>query len=367
MAIFKNEEEMYSPIKKYFERQGYPTIIDDPRGSGVKFTWLKGWIVDAVAVRKGKDPEVIAVEAKNDLGSSPILDALSKAEMYRNVCTKVYVALPENDLHLKENKSVVVQIRQECERRGIGLLAVGKDCKEVIRAVPTSLRIDMLREILNEFERRATQFTGFEEEDFVRHYSNVEEDVVWHKFSLLIEEVENKLKEKGLVRTHEARGESWWYSFSRKLSASERYYDVPHFTVSFWGDGIMTELIVREGHYLNNMRRKIEQDPRQFKQMLRRLKSKLPCEVKVMEQIHVGGYQTETSSQFIVSSQHIKESHIKRLMQLLQKKGKEGKTWFWIGHLFYLYDKEAQSNQLVDHINRFVGDLVEIYKFIVES
>jgi hypothetical protein len=215
---FKKEEEMYDIIKNYLESHGYRVIIDKPRGSGIKFKSLKGWTIDAVAVKKGRHPEVIAIEAKNSLGSSSVLDALSKAEMYRNVCTRVYVAFPKSDLRLRENKATVHEIRQECERRGIGILEVGKKCRELIPAVPSSLRVDMLREILHQFERKATHFSGFEEEDFARHYSEDEEDVVWHKFRLLAEDVEKRLKERGLVKTHEARGASWWYSFSKRLS-----------------------------------------------------------------------------------------------------------------------------------------------------
>jgi len=367
ILFFKNEEEMYGIIKDYLEEQGYQAIIDKPRGSGIKFTSLKGWTIDAVAVKKGKHPEVIAIEAKNNLDSSSVLDALSKAEMYRNVCTRVYVAFPEGDLRQKENKTTVQEIRQECERRGIGMLEVGKECKELIRSVPSSLRVDMLKEILHEFEKKASHFKGFEEEDFARFYSDEEDDVVWHKFRLLVEDVEKRLEEKELIRTHEARGTSWWYSFSKKLSRGERYFDVPHFTVSFWGEGIMAELIVREGSYLNNLRKKIQQNPELFKRILSELKSKLPCDIKIMERVHVGGYQTESSSQFIVSSQHIDESYTKRLMQTLQKKGQKGKIWLWIGHLFHLHDEETHSDKLVICIEEFVEGLMEVYKFIVEK
>jgi len=247
------------------------------------------------------------------------------------------------------------------------MLEVGKDCKELIRAVPSSLRVGMIRQILHEFERKAIQFNGFEEEDFAKYYSEIEDDVVWHKFKLLVEDVEKRLKQKGLIRTHEARGTSWWYSFSKKLSRGERYFHVPHFTISFWGEGIMAELIVREGPYLNNTRKKIQQNPELLKQMLRRLRDKFPCEIKIKERVHVGGYQTETSSEYVVSSQYINESHIRRMMQFLQKKGQKGKIWLWIGHLFHLHDDETHSDELAGRIDEFVDGLMEIYGFIVEK
>lgn len=365
--FFKDEESMYEVIKNYLVDNGYQVIIDKPRGFGVKFKALKGWIIDVIAVKKGKNLEVIAVEAKNNLGSSSVLDALSKAEMYRNVCTRVYIAFPESDIHFKENKTIVQEIRQECERRGIGILEVGEKCRELVTAVPSSLRVDMLREILHEFEKKATSFTGFEEEDFARFYSEDEEDIVWQKFKLLVQDLEQRLKAKGLVRTHEARGTSWWYSFSKKLSLGERYFDVPHFTVSFWGEGIMAELIVREGPYLNTLRRKIKKNPKKFEKILLGLKNKISSEIKIMERVHVGGYQTDSSSEYVVYSRFIDESHIRRLMHLLQKKSEKGKIWFWIGHLFHLHDDETHSNKLVDHIEKFFDALMEIYTFIIDN
>jgi transcriptional regulator of aromatic amino acid metabolism len=77
--FFKDEESMYEVIKNYLVDNGYQVIIDKPRGFGVKFKALKGWIIDVIAVKKGKNLEVIAVEAKNNLGSSSVLDALSNA------------------------------------------------------------------------------------------------------------------------------------------------------------------------------------------------------------------------------------------------------------------------------------------------
>jgi hypothetical protein len=365
VLLFEKEEDMYSLIGKYFEEHGYNILIDKPRGSGIKFKSLKGWTIDVVGVKKGENSEVVAVEAKNSLDSSSVLDALSKAEMYRNVCTRVYVAFPKDDLHSKDNKETVREIRQECERRGIGMLEIGKECKPLLSAVPSSLRIDMFRDILLEFEKRAKKFNGFEEEDFARYYSDIEDEVVWHKFELLIEEVEKRLNKKGLVRTHEARGTSWWYSFSKKLHKDERYFDVPHFTISFWGEGIMVELIAREGPYLNGLRKRIKQNPKLFKQMLLRLKSNIPCEIKVRQRVFIGGYQTETSSEYVVYSQHIDESSIKYLTHFLEEKRQRGKMWLWIGHLFHLKDGETHSWELTNYIEKFIVGLIEIYDFIV--
>lgn len=369
MLFFEKEEDAYEIIEKYLEGKHYLVLIAKPKGSGIKIKSLKGWTIDVIGIKKGKNPEVIAIEAKNNLGTSSVLDALSKAEMYRKFCTRVYVAFPRGHLRLKENRVIVREVRQECERRGIGMLEVGKECKEIVQAVPSSLRIDMLKEILNEFEKRTSQFNGFEEEDFVKYFTDVEENVVWHKFNLLAKEVGERLERKGLVQTHEARGVNWWYSFSRKLSKGQRYFDVPHFTVSFWGwdGGIMAEFIVREGSYLSNLRKKIQQNPELFIRIFRRLKEKLPCEIKIMERVHIGGYRTDSSSEYSIFSQHLDEDYITKLMNLIIEGGRKGKIWLWIGHLFHLSEEETHSRKLIDCIEEFVEGLMELYSYIVQK
>jgi hypothetical protein len=131
-VMFKKEEDMYESIQEYLENRGYEVIIDEQRGSGIKFKSLKGWTIDVVGVKKQRSPEIVAVEAKNSVNSSAILDAFSKAEMYRKVCNRVYVAFPRIALHLKENSETSREIRQECQRRGIGMLEVGEGCKEAL-------------------------------------------------------------------------------------------------------------------------------------------------------------------------------------------------------------------------------------------
>jgi hypothetical protein len=167
--------------------------------------------------------------------------------------------------------------------------------------------------------------------------------------------------------THVARGENWWYSFSRELSKGERYFDVPHFTVSFWGEGIMTELIIREGSYLNNLRKKIKQDPKQFCSIIRKLRNKTPCEIKVMERVHIGGYETDSSSEYVVFSRYLDQYYARQLKRLILEKSQKGKTWLWLGHLFHLHDDETHSENLVNHIKDFVKGLKEFYDFIIQS
>lgn len=363
---FKVEEDMYDLIKSYLEKLGYAVIIDKPRGSGVKFRSLKGWTIDVVGVKKERPREVIAIEAKNNLGSSSVLDALSKAEMYRNVCTRVYVAFPRKKMGLKENRPAVREIRQECERRGIGILEVGDECQELIQAVPTPLRVDMLREILNEFERRTSRFQGFEEEDFARYFSDEEEDVVWHKFRIFAEEVEKRIRKNGFVLTRKATRDKWWYSFSRKALKTRRYFDVPHFTLSFWGDGIVLELIAREGSFLNNLRRKVKSNRRAFYKIISNLrKASLPYELKMIQRVHVKGYETETGSEYIVHSPHLTRENIKELTRFLLEKREKGKIWLWVGHMFHLKDDETHTEELIDLVEEAVNELDELYKFII--
>jgi len=109
--------------------QNYKVIIDSPIGSGIKFDLLKGWTIDVSGI---KGNEIIAVEAKNDLGAQTILQAISQAEMYKNACTRVFIAFPQADL--KENQVILQDIQRLCQARGIGLLSVGKICEEIVPA-----------------------------------------------------------------------------------------------------------------------------------------------------------------------------------------------------------------------------------------
>jgi hypothetical protein len=223
----------------------------------------------------------------------------------------------------------------------------------------------MFRDLLNEFEKSTSQFNGFEEEDFVRNFSENEQDVVERKLRLLVEDVEERLKTKGLVLTHDG---PYWFSFSRKLPAGERYWHVPHFTVSYWSweAGIMAEFIAREGRSLNNLRRKIRQDPELFDKIIGNLKHKLPCEIKIDERVHVGGYSTDSGSKYVVSSQYLDKIYASKLRALILEKGRKGKIWLWIGHLFHLSEKETHSALLVDSIEGFFNGLMELYNYLAD-
>ena len=358
---FIREEDMYPTIGKYFEDQDYKVIIDSPIGTGIKFDLLKGWTIDVSGV---KGNEIVAVEAKNNLGAQTILQAISQAEMYKSACTRVFIAFPQTDL--KENQDILKDIQRLCQARGIGLLSVGKICEEIVPAAISAMRVGIFREIVDQFTLKTYEFEGFKEEDFVKYYSDLEGDVVWHKFQLLTTDVERRLAKKGLVLTHRADRSRWWNSFSRKLPKNKRYYQVPHFTLSFWGyeAGIMLELIVREGLYLNNLRRKIRKDPSVFNEIMKKIKnSKFTYEIELMKRIHIGGYETTTASKYVITSEYLDSSNTKKLAELLFEKERGRKIWFWVGCFFHLSEEKSHSSDLVDEIEASTDDLIELYDF----
>jgi len=153
---FKSEQQMYPIIADHFSRLGYDTRIDSPEQNSIKFDLLKGWTIDVTGMRKREGTaEVIAVEAKNDVDAQSVTQAISQAEMYKNVCTKVYVAFPDKYLNLKENRDVTREIQELCETKGIGLLSVRRECKEIVKAPSLPLRIHMYNDIINQFKGTA--------------------------------------------------------------------------------------------------------------------------------------------------------------------------------------------------------------------
>ena len=358
LPSFGREEEMYGLLKDHLERQGYETVVDSPRGSGVKFKSLKGWTMDVVGLKENGEREVVAVEVKNDMDSSSVLDALSKAEMYRSVCSKVYVAFPRIERESKENEVVLGEVRQECRRRGIGVLLVGDKVETADPPTLSSLRPGMQQDVISQLEIRRSKFDGFRLEDFARYHRRSEEDVLWHKFSLLRDEVKARLEKQGLHLVREARGNSWWFSFSRRLPEAARYWHYPHFSVSFWGESVVIELIIREGRYLRNLRKQAEQDFEQFLDLLKDLKA-VDCEAKVDDRFYIGGYETEEGRSYKIVSKYLDKPSVETLVRFLTDG--RSKKWLYIRHEFDLGEDIAQSPQLVDEIEKIVWKFKPIY------
>jgi hypothetical protein len=364
----RKEIEMYDTIKRHFEQQNYRVVADKPPDSGIYLKSLKGWRIDVVAVKKEQQPEVIAVEVKSNIGMNSVLDALSKAEMYRNVCTKAYVAFPREAL--EQDKLMEHQIRQECERRGIGILQVGAQCTEILGAHAPPLRVEMQRELIDEIARKSRTFEGFEEQDFVRFCSRFRKDreITWRRFNLLGQAVETRLRRKSLFLAHQPTREKWWFSFSRPSKA--RYYEVPHFSVVFWhdGQGIMTELIIR-GRAYTALRASLESNPGLFRKNLSRLRN-LPyeCEAKVMSRTPVATrqkYKTRPKWEFMANNKHLDENVADRLADILQERGRN--KWLWIGRLFHLREEHTRSGKLVDCVDEFVQGLAGFYDYAWKS
>lgn len=365
--FFKKEEEMYPIISMYFQDQGFKVVVDSPRGHGIFFRSLKGWHIDIAGVRKDPMVEVVAVEVKNNLGESSVLDALSKVEMYRSVCNRAYVAFPKDVFNEANNKKVIEEIQELCKRRGIGLLLIGRKCDEIINASTSSLRIELFNDIIEQISADASSFEGFEKEDFLKFYDNEKSKYVWQKFHLLKRAFESEMNKWGLVCTHEARADSWWFSFSKKLLRGKRFFDVAHFTLSFRADdGIVVELIVRsKSHDFSNLKNKIRSHPKSFHTHIQQLKkSPDEFEISANERYPIAPYKTFHSATYTLYSQYMQKDQIEQLTKLLLNSKRS--IWLLIECMFPLYSEEIGAPELVDHLCRAANQLRPIYNYVVK-
>jgi len=360
----KREEDMYEIIGEYFEKECYETIIDKPARSGIKFDLLKGWYVDVAGIKRDKNPqELIAVEAKNNLGAQSVVQAISQAEMYRSAFNKVYVAFPESDFDSKENEKVKNEITELCDAKGIGILNVGKVCKEILPATPSYLKIDIYHNVINQFE--PGEFEGFEKEDYARFYSN-DAYLVWNKFTLFMEEMKDRLKSKEVILTHEPTWNGWFFSFSDVSAENKSYFKVPHFTVN-WDDGVLLQLIVREPSYLNALKKKVKNNQSDLYNLLKKLgKGDYSFKIKIEERTHLGGYRTDSTSEYVFYSKYISKDIYQEFVDFLLKKRK-GKIWLRSTYFVSLDEEICHSKNLIDDLAGAVSDLMPLYQYFMNK
>jgi len=377
---FNKEEEMYEIIGEYFAKNGYRTLINK-----ITFDLLsKGWKIDVVGIKKEKNkPELIAVEAKKDLKPERIVQAISQAEIYKSAFNKVYVAFPKSDLESEDNKEFVGEIEDLCKAKGVGILEVGKTCQESqerLSATPSYLKVDIYQGIINQIE--PTEFEGFELEDFVRHYNSDHDPVVFKTFSLLIEELEKRLKSKGLVLTHgpasaltevpdeNYTSERFWATFSDIRLKDEDYVNVPSFVIKWRGHGVMVELISGPSSYLDAFKEKLKNDDTKFYEILRQIKeeSYYYYNIKVQEgrKIERRSYELTppTSIEYILHSEYLTTNNYQEFVRFLREERKK-KICLVISCFFHI--KGWYSEDLVSSIESAIGDLMELYRHIIQK
>ena len=189
----EKEKEMYPILMDYFNKRGYKTI------SEASFKMIKNWRIDVVAYNV-KKKELIGVEAKLKLEKA--LEAISQAEIYQMVCSKVYVAFPQTEWELEENQDMRRDVEEICKKRGIGILKViGKGlthpCKEIVKPA-LALRIDLVERMLQEIKRSFKSFNGFDEDDFSYFLDREDwkKEIIRKKLNYLIKEIEKVIPEK---------------------------------------------------------------------------------------------------------------------------------------------------------------------------
>jgi hypothetical protein len=182
----------------------------------------------------------------------------------------------------------------------------------------------------------------------------------------LAEELNDKLAPRELYLSHSVRGTNWWYSYSRKLRVGERYYNIPHFTLSLRDDGVVMELITRDKAHLSRFKKNIKKKWKRFISVMMSLKtSRFRYDISVLENVHVKGYVTNTASSYEVNSKYLNRERVSRLVESLTEVA--GNAWLMIECPFHMANDEVKSRELVDSLGKIVDELRPIYEFIIQQ
>lgn len=199
---FSSEFDMYPHIEEFLRRDLRCCQTDQD----VSFRYESGTrtidVVGLVREDDGTPSEIIAVEAKADLGAKNIRDIFGQAEDDRQVAHEVYVAFPKNLLDAYPSTSN--EIKRKCRDKNMGLLVVnGKICKAVFS--PERLPQpdpEKVREIVSKFKYEVTSFEGFCFKDFSRtslfYEKPSEYQIVEKKLERLVKEVVEHLQTRKL-------------------------------------------------------------------------------------------------------------------------------------------------------------------------
>jgi len=273
----KGELTLYPIVAEFLKRNDYTVRSDFPRGAGIKFDLLKGWIVDVVGIKnEDKRKEVVAVEVKKWINPSSVLQALSQAEIYQKACTKVYIAFPASEWEKEENRDAVKEVMELCKARGIGVLKImsasfREPCVEILPPI-SSLRLDIYQGIIEQFNEKMDKFEGFTMEDFQR---TLEDDprygrVVRKKLRMLIRDLFNALP-SDLKRKLKYRdvGKSGFWAY---LSEEPNKVQCAHFNLTIFGDEFRIGVIAEGKKPVAKLVKNIEHRRKEFLSVVKSIK-----------------------------------------------------------------------------------------------
>lgn len=300
---FSNEDEMYPIIADflhhYHQFRGCKAVENK-----ITFNLLKGWKIDVAGIIEDRNNYLIAVEAKNEISASSVLQAISQAEMYQKICNEVYIALPRDEItRFKDtNRIDWERITDLCRVKGIGIMSVGdQECDVIEKAMRLPRFSDLYEDIVNQINLETLEsFQGFTERDFDYFIERAEgrRDVVKKKIQLLIQAIKHQILSnprdfhaidtKKLVAELPKRGfgrHGCWFFVAE--AEKRRLPYIPHFTFHVNSEeGVSCLLTLETIRTTDKFIQKLQTEEDKFLGILERLHDKdEDYELKIWEQI----------------------------------------------------------------------------------
>jgi len=338
--------------------------------------------VAGIIERKDLNPEIVGVEAKNDLGPQTVLQAISQAEMYQKVCSRSYMALPSDEIDRLRKQAIEdwMQIVNLCKSKGIGILSVGdEDCNELEKPLGIDhIQINKIYEdMIEQFDRLlTTRFKGFDDKDheyFLGH-NDGRKFLVKRKIELLLQEVKSTMlarctalpyidPRKLQVEIGSFSGYHCWCYISQESRKSLPYHT--HFTLNIDKSGLDLVLNMETKTPVIKFRDRISKEPNVFIKAIDDLSEEV--ELMVWEQIPQKGKPYRYQWIWWKICAFPKLYIDKKVVDfIIDKLNSLPYTIVRFGYSPQLYDwtnPEMNSEELVSGIFSIIEEFQEIYNF----
>jgi len=380
----RHEQDMY-PIVGSFLKSKFGCV---PVQNKIRFNLLKNWTIDVAGiVRKTENPEIVAVEVKRDLSPYSLLQAISQAEMYQKVCTRVYVAFPEEEINRfkKANARDWKKMRNLCEEKGIGVLSVGEGSSDEIQsALELPQNIDIYDDIIVQFEERIIAgFEGFDNKDF-DYFLGIEvarKNVVHRKIASFLQDI----KENLLKRCRELpsidprllqvklggyyRGGCWCFISQEEKRVLSQF---AHFTITIDSKGVELVVNMESDKSVDKFVRNSEERPQNLLDILHNLDHEREYQLRIWERIPPPGrervphYMYLWRDIFSFSTKYIDKKTVNLLIETLKdfRAMKKHSVVRLVCQSYTRSDAKLHSKELTFEIVDKVREMHDFYNFV---
>jgi len=380
---FKKEKDMYAILASYINEDNrfkdFYAVINK-----IKFKLLKGWKID-VAGYNINNENIIAIEAKKDIGPYSVMQAISQAEMYQKITNEAYVAFPESDIITLRRESIDEwnNILNICRNKGIGIISVNYDtCRIINEALRKLNHEDIYNDVKSQLEYETlNEFNGFKYEDFhfFNGYAEERKYLLREKIELYVESIKNYIltnpndyqsfDSRKLVVELPSRGfshTSCWFFIAEveRINISR----VPHYNIKIDGESISCCVNLETLKTTNYFKNNVNENYSSFKRIINNLHKKSDeYNIKILEAIRMKGpYRSSWpwKHRYTINSGSIeylsKDVFVKMLDQL-----KYPVIRFFAPSI-NANDEIINTYKVVNQICEYIRDLQTIYDFCKE-